>query len=192
MDTSTIIFLSAFGCGLLFAGCAVLGQWAQKGVPLWKRWVTPIAVLVFCAGFGALGYLIDDGNADTTLFEIEAEGPGAQVPAEVGFDIAVEHAGTEHELLVAPEPTTASPDPAQLRVQVTDAAGRVLLDEPVALDTRCPEVAFCEWYAFSGRFTPAESGEHRLVVTVLTPEVSLLHVRVGDPLKTDGERAPGY
>lgn len=31
-----------------------------------------------------------------------------------------------------------------------------------------------------------------MVVTVLTPDVPVLHVYVGDPEKTDGERIPGY
>jgi hypothetical protein len=170
----------------------VLAQSADKTIALWKRWALPAGILAFCTGFGALAYLIDDGNADTTLYEIEAEGPAARVPAALEFAVGVEHAGAEHELLVAPDPEVSADEPLQLQVRVTDPSGAVLLDEPATLDTRCPDVAVCEWYSYSGRFTPAGPGEHVLVVTVLDPGVSLLHVRVGDPLKTDGERAPGY
>ncbi|WP_214407468.1 hypothetical protein [Pseudonocardia lacus] len=192
MDTSTIIFLSAFGCGLLFAGCAVLAQSADKTIARWKRWALPAGILAFCTAFGGLAYLIDDGNADTTLYEIEAEGPGAGVPAAVEFAVGVEHAGAEHDLLVAPDPEASADEPLQLQVRVTGPSGAVVLDEPAALDTRCPDVVVCEWHPYNGRFTPAEPGEHTLVVTVLDPGVEVLHVRVGDPLKTDGERAPGY
>ena len=192
MDTSTIIFLSAFACGLLFAGCAVLAQSADKTVARWKRWALPAGILAFCTAFGALGYLIDDDTADTTLYEIEAEGPRADVPAAIEFDVPVEHPGAEHELLVAPEPEVSADEPVRLQVRITDPTGAVLLDEPVTLDTRCPDTVVCEWYSYSGRVTPTRAGAHTLAVTVLDPGVTLLHVRVGDPLKTDGERAPGF
>jgi hypothetical protein len=192
VDTSTIIFVSALACGVLFAGCAVLAQSADKTVPRWKRWALPAGIFAFCTAFGALGYLIDDDTAATTLYEIDAEGPGASAPAAVEFPVGVQHAGAEHELLVAPGPEVSADEPLRLQVRVTDPTGAVLLDEPATLDTRCPDVAVCEWYSYSGRFTPAGTGAHTLVVTVLDPGVELLHVRVGDPLKTDGERAPGY
>ena len=190
MDTSTILFLSALGCGVLFAGCAVLAQSADKTVALWKRWALPAGILAFCTAFGALAYLIDDSNADTTLYEIEAEGSGDEVPVAIRFDIPVEHAGAEHQLLVAPLSEASVTEPAQLQVRVTDPTGAVLLDRPVTLDLRCEE--FCEWDALTERFTPTALGGLTMDVTVLTPDVPVLHVWVGDPLKTDGERAPGY
>ena len=50
----------------------------------------------------------------------------------------------------------------------------------------------CTWDSYSAEFTPVASGVHRLVVTLDTPDVPVLHVRVGDEQKTDGVRAPGY
>jgi len=37
-----------------------------------------------------------------------------------------------------------------------------------------------------------ERGAHRLAVTVVTTDVPAVQVRVTDPEKTDGQRAPGY
>ena len=42
------------------------------------------------------------------------------------------------------------------------------------------------------RVPPFAPGVHRLIVTLDTPDVPVLHVRVGDEQKTDGVRAPGY
>jgi hypothetical protein len=55
-----------------------------------------------------------------------------------------------------------------------------------------PEPALCTWDSYSKEFTPVRSGPFRLVVTLSTPDVPVLHVRIGDALKTDGHRAPGY
>jgi hypothetical protein len=35
-------------------------------------------------------------------------------------------------------------------------------------------------------------GNLQLTVTVLTPDVPTVHVRMGDEEKTDGQRIPGY
>jgi hypothetical protein len=185
-----IIFLSAVGCGVLFAWCGLLAQSGPKGPRGWRRWLMPAGIFAFCTLFGAAAFLIDSGNAETTLYEIEAEGSGSQVPVAVRFDVAVEHPGAEHDLLVAPLSDASVDRPAELQVQLTDPSGAVLLDDAVLLETRCE--AFCEWDYYSELFTPRVLGVHTVVVTVLTPDVPVLHVRVGDPLKTDGERAPGY
>jgi hypothetical protein len=189
MSTSTILLLSAVGCGLLFAGCAVLAQ-SGGGVPRWQRVALPAAILAFCSAFGGLAFLIDDDVAETTLFEVDAEVPAAPGPAALSFDVPVEHTDAEHELFVAPTDGLDMTEPVALRVRLTDPSGRVLVDEPVTLDPRCDE--FCEWDSFGAVFTPARTGPHVLEVTVPAPDVALLHVRVGDPLKTDGQRAPGY
>jgi hypothetical protein len=213
MSTSTIIFLSAVGCGLLFAACAWLAEMGPEQAPVGHggkgrkgkkaqeppapaprrrpRWVLPLVVLAACTGFGGLAFLIDDGVAQETLYEIEADGTGASVPETFRFQIPVEHPGVEHELLVAPLSPASVSGPVDLRVQVVDGAGRVLLDRAESLDTRGCD-PFCEWDDFSGTYTPAAAGNLTLAVTVSTPDVPTLHVRVGDPEKTDGQRAPGY
>ena len=210
MSTSTIIFLSAVGCGLLFAACAWIAQLGPDPAPATKRkkgrgkadqvvepapprrrrWVLPVVILAGCTAFGGLAYLIDDGVANTTLYEIEADGTGATAPETFVFETAVEHPGVEHRLLVAPLSEASVDGPVDLRVRVVDSAGKVVVDEGVTLDTRCE--AFCEWSAYSTGFTPSRPGPLDLEVTVGTPDVPTLHVRVEDPEKTDGQRAPGY
>jgi hypothetical protein len=209
MSTSTIIFLSAVGCGLLFGACAWIAEMGPdpataanakkagkkgKQVPAptpprrrRPRWVLPVLVFAGCTAFGGLAFLIDDGVADETLFEVVAEGTGPSVPQTFPFEIPVEHPEVEHELLVEPKSTIGVVD---LRVQVIDPAGRVLLDRTETLEGTCEE--FCEPRAFSATFTPTRAGLHTLQVTVATPDVGELHVHVGDPEKTDGRRAPGY
>jgi hypothetical protein len=187
MSTSTILFLSAVGCGVLFAVCAVYAQ----GAPLLKvRWAVPVAILAACSAFGGLAFFLDSGNARQTLYEIDAEGSGPVAPQAIRFDIPVEHPGVQHELIVGPKSDASVDTPAQLQVQITDALGQVLLDQSETLDTRCDE--FCEWDSFDASYTPTGPGELTMVVTVSTPDVPVLHVWVGDPEKTDGVRAPGY
>jgi hypothetical protein len=187
MSTSVILFLSAAGCGVLFAACAVWGQ----GVPLPKvRWAVPLVILAACCAFGALAFLIDSGNARETLYEIEAEGSGPQAPVAIRFDIPVEHPGVQHSLLVAPLTDEDVDRPAELQVHITDPSGQVLLDRTETLEPRCDE--FCEWDTLTASYTPTGPGGVTMVVTVNTPDVPVLHVYVGDPEKTDGERIPGY
>jgi hypothetical protein len=187
MSTSTILFLSAAGCGVLFAVCGVFAQ----GVPLQKvRWTMPVVILACCCGFGGLAYLLDSGNAGQTLYEIEAQGSGPAAPEAIRFDIPVEHPGVEHSLLVAPLTDENVDRPAELQVQITDPSGQVLLDRSETLEPRCDD--FCEWDALSASYTPTGPGELTMIVTVGTPDVPTLHVYVGDPEKTDGQRIPGY
>jgi hypothetical protein len=188
MSTSTILFLSAAGCGVLFAFCDLLRQGLP---PLRKvRWTPPLVIFACCCAFGGLAFLLDSDTAGQTLYEIEAEGSGPQAPVAIRFDVPVEHPGVEHSLLVAPRTDEDVDRPAELQVQVTDAAGRVLLDRTETLEPRCDDV--CEWDSLSASYTPTGPGGVTMVVTVDTPDVPVLHVYVGDPEKTDGHRIPGY
>jgi hypothetical protein len=192
MTTSTILFLTATGCGLLFSALAVYAQTRDAGFKR-VRWTAPVALLLGATAFGGLAYLLDSGLAEKTLYEIDAEGPGAAVPAGIEFDVPVEHPGAVHDLLVAPTSGVDVDAPAEIRVQLSDPAGHVLLDRTETLEPRCDgETDRCDWDAWSAEFTPAAPGPHALVVTVLTPGVPVVHVRVGDEQKTDGHRAPGY
>jgi hypothetical protein len=187
MSTSLILFLSAAGCGVLFAACAVWGQ----GVPLLKvRWTVPVVILAVCCGLGGLAFLLDSDVAGETLYEIEAAGTGPQAPVAIRFDIPVEHPGVQHSLLVAPLTDGDVDRSAELQVHITDPAGRVLLDRTETLEPRCDE--FCEWDTLTASYTPTAPGGVTMIVTVSTPDVPWLHVHVGDPEKTDGERIPGY
>jgi hypothetical protein len=191
MSTSMIIFLSAVGCGVLFGALAVYEQarrmpWRQVG------WKTPIWVFVGCVALGGFFYLIDSDVAEETLYEVVAEGPGAAVPATTEFPFVVEHPTAQHDLMVAPESSERITTPIRVQVRMTGPDGRSLIDEEPMLDVRCPSDEPCEWYTFSHELVPGRAGPHQLSVTMLSPGVTSVHVRVGDAEKTDGQRIPGY
>ena len=193
MTTSTILFLAAAACGVLFGGLAVYQQ-MRDGAPLAAvRWTVPVVALVGCCAFGWLASVINSGVEGTTLYEIDAEGSGSEVPTAIEFDFAVEHPGAVHDVFVGPKTDVDVTAPAQVEVQLTDPDGRVLLDESATLEKRCDdEPARCTWDSYGKEFTPDRGGTFRLVVTLSTPDIPVLHVRIGDAQKTDGHRAPGY
>ena len=41
-------------------------------------------------------------------------------------------------------------------------------------------------------FVPTSTGPHRLTLVIITVDVPYVKVRIEDPEKTDGRRAPGY
>jgi hypothetical protein len=105
----------------------------------------------------------------------------------------VEHPRARHDLVVAAKSESDVDSPAQVRVQLLDPGGQPLLEESRTLEPRCEDTpAVCTWDGYSAEFTPVAPGAHRLIVTLDTPDVPVLHVRIGDEQKTDGVRAPGY
>jgi hypothetical protein len=184
-----LLLLVMVGCGVGFAALAVYGQVRGKGGLRDVTWSLPIGILVVCGLFGIGAWWLDSGIARTTLFEVDA-------PVPVGaYDLLVEHPGVEHELFVSPTPADVvfeSENSVELRVQLVDPAGRVLVDRPLRLEPECREEFECGWESWTGRFTPTSAAAHRLAVTVVTSGVPVVHLLVTDPEKTDGERAPGY
>jgi hypothetical protein len=87
---------------------------------------------------------------------------------------------------------TTADNAVELRVQLVDPAGRVLVDQPLLLEPECRRTSGCGWQDWTAPFTPTAAAAHRLEVTVLTVDVPAVHLLVTDPEKTDGERAPGY
>jgi len=192
VTTSQLLFLVGLGCGVLFAALAVYAQVRGGGRLRDVHWGVPVGILVFGALFGGGAYLLDSDLAEQTLFEVVADGSAAE-PVVREFEVVVEHPGVVHDLLVAPNRPDDAEVPIDLHVTVADAAGRSLLDRPLHLEVDCGgRSAYCEWDAWYGEFTPLAVGAHRLTVSVLSPDVPTVHVRVGDPEKTDGVRAPGY
>jgi hypothetical protein len=191
VTTSQILFLTGVLCGVFFAGVAVYAQ-VRQGAPFGRRYRTvPSWLLLGGAAFGAAAFLLDSGVAEQTLFEAEVP-VAAAPPAVLEWDIPVEHPGAGHELGVYPNSDRDVDAPADVRVQLVDDLGRVLIDRTAELQPRCDTNGFCDWDGYSAAFTPAAGGDLRLTVTVLTPDVPTLHVRVGDEQKTDGHRIPGY
>ena len=153
----------------------------------------PIGILVFGVLFGGMAFLLDSGVAGKTLFEAEVPGSGAAVPSVLEWEFPVEHPGSAHELGVYPRSDRNVDTPADVRVELVDPSGRVLVDDERTLEPRCDGKDWdCTWDSYSTEFTPASGGDLRLRVTLRTPDVPSVHVWVGDEEKTDGQRIPGY
>jgi hypothetical protein len=192
VSTSTILFLTGAACGVFFAALAVYGQARGGGSLRDVCWGVPIGIVVFGLLFGGMAFLLDSGVAGKTLFEAEVPGSGAAVPSVLEWEIPVEHPGAGHSLGVYPNSDRNVDRPADVRVQLVDELGRVLVDDERTLEPRCEDDWNCNWDGYSRDFTPPTGGELRLTVTVLTPDVPTVHVWLGDDEKTDGQRIPGY
>jgi hypothetical protein len=193
VTTSQILFLTGLLCGAFFAALAVGAQALGPGGWREVRWGLPVGLLAFGAAFGGLAFLLDSGVAEKTLFEVEVPGSASDVPAVLRWEVPVEHPGATHELGVYPNSDGNVDTPADLRVQLVDPLGRVLLDEERTLEPRCDGKSWdCTWDSYSAEFTPPSPGSLRLTVTLLTPDVPAVHVWMGDEQKTDGRRLPGY
>lgn len=146
--------------------------------------------------FAIFGGLMDYGQRAVTLVELELEGStadqgGAPVVRELPF--TVEHPGVEHVLLFWPvEGALSAAGTAVVRVELRDAEGVTLLTREERFEPRVQSDGPDRWGSASARFTPAQSGGHSLLVTMLTPGIPRVHVRIEDPLKRDGVRPPGY
>jgi hypothetical protein len=193
VTTSQILFLTGVLCGAFFAALTVAVQ--VRGPGRWRdvSWKAVAGFLAFGTAFGGLSFLIDSGVAEETLFEAKVPGSGPSTPAVLQWEIPVEHPGALHELGVYPGADHNVETPADVRVQLVDPLGRVLLDEERTLEPRCDGKGWdCTWDSYSAEFVPPVDGEMQLTVTLLTPDVPTVHVRMGDEEKTDGQRIPGY
>lgn len=164
----------------------------------------PVQSRLVAAGFalGGLAVAVLSGGADynarvTTLYEAEVAGSPAARPGEAPpvreLSFSVEHPGVAHSLAFWPKMEGLS-DPdfdALVRVELLDSAGATLLQHEELFWVR-HERNGTDWGSASLSFTPTEAGRHTLRVTPVTPGIPLLHVRVSDPEKRDGERMPGY
>jgi hypothetical protein len=187
-----ILFLTGLGCGVFFAAVAVWAQ-ARRGSLRDVHWWLPIGIVAFGTAFGGMAFLIDSGVAGKTLFEAEVPGSGAAVPSVLEWEIPVEHPGAAHELGVYLNSDANVESSADVRVQLGDSLGRVLIDDERTLEPDCSGKSWdCTWDRYETSFTPATDGELRLTVTLLTPDVPSVHVWLGDEEKTDGQRIPGY
>jgi hypothetical protein len=193
---------------LLILALALLGAWAtthygrRAGQPEKKlralRWGFVLGGLAF-AGFA---YWADSGLRRTTLYEELIEGTDETTArATRSRRFAIEHANVEHTLLVEPKPdwTEQAAAPVTLGVRLTGPGGVILVDERPTFGLRTESgrgsTALARrdvWESRSFRFTPRETGPCELALFVEIAGLHVIHVRVEDPEKTDGVRAPGY
>ena len=105
-----------------------------------------------------MAFLIDSGVAEKTLFEAEVPGSGAAVPSVLEWEIPVEHPGAGHELGVYLNSDRNVETPADVRVQLGDSLGRVLIDDERTLEPRCDGKS---WDCTLGRLQRASSPHRR-------------------------------
>ena len=119
------------------------------------HWWLPTGILAFGAAFGGMAFLIDSGVAGKTLFEAEVPGSGAAVPSVLEWEIPVEHPGAGHELGVYLNSDRNVETPADVRVQLGDSLGRVLIDDERTLEPRCDGKSWdCTWDSLQRRVHP--------------------------------------
>lgn len=203
---ATSILLAAFVAALgIFLAWAVVHFGRKYGEP--EKKLRLLAVLFVGGGLlgGVYAFVADWGLRRTTLFERLVEGSEATRAGEdapvrtMTFD--VEHPGVEHTLLVVPRPAFAehAGGAVDLHVRLVPPEGEALLDVSHTFETRIDGAGAAGrgahrriWDSATWRFTPQVAGMHTLELTLLTVGVHEVHVRVEDPEKTDGVRAPGY
>lgn len=187
MSGSVIVAGSFVGVCLLFAGLAAWSGVRYGGGPMAYRRAVIGMVVLGLAG-GAYAYRVGEAQSRVTLFEVDI----AAAP-QLDLVIPVEHPGVTHLLTIDPKlgpGLRQAREPVALQFSLSDPSGSPLLDQQVTLQVRCERR--CAWNAWEGSFTPASAGPHALRIALLTPDVPRVFVRVEDPLKTDGQRAPGY
>ncbi|MBI3927388.1 MAG: hypothetical protein HY319_17755 [Armatimonadetes bacterium] len=161
-----------------------------------------ISAAAFVLGGALAGWYIystDAAMRRQTLFETMVEGSqgvtvGAEAPVR-RMTFEVEHPGTEHTLLVAPYmPAPNSPTGgAEVEVRLLDPSSGMLVQDRRVYEVRSGgRGSRGNWEAAYFPFTPTRPGPHTLELTLLTVDVPNVHVRVEDPLNTDGERIPGF
>ena len=198
MSTSWILATVILGAFLLFVG----GAWlVARRTPLrrerrsihWK-----MAFLITCGvAFAGYALWVDSGQRRTTLHEVILDGAPAEdfINGEAVRRIAfvVEHPHVEHDLMIGPmhqTPTIRRADfEVRLAATLAQADGAPLYSEELVFTPRDREAT---WSAAYRSFTPTAEGLHTLTLRLLTPDTPAVHVRIGDPLKTDGQRIPGY
>ena len=193
MNFYSLIFALVIGGILAAAAWAI--DWGAARNNHWspaKRRVARWFFYPLAAVAGICSYLADSGVRNTTLFEVAGawEETGARV-----WVVEIEHPGVEHDILVDPDlpwPESAR-DPISLRVRFGPEGGEPLLDTVSSFEVRRRSKSSRRgWSAMSWSITPRAAGPHLFKVTAVESTPPRLHLRIADPEKRDGKRAPGY
>jgi|GEM_PF-2997347 hypothetical protein len=194
---SWILAAVILGTFLLFAGGAWLvaiktPQKRQRRSIQWK--------IVFLSGCGialsAFAFWTDRGLRQSTLHEVILDGASNDAFSDGDtvrvIEFAVEHPGVEHKLSIGPmhRTPTMRRSSGELQMDAELSHGdSILLSERL---TFSPQFRDTRWRAEYRPFTPTAPGRHTLTLQLLTPDIPAIHVRIADPLKTDGKRISGY
>lgn len=196
MNSTSLTF--AIGIAALVAATGWFIDWGAGKPGGWnprKRRAARVVSIVATLAVGIFVYRTDVQLRGTTLFEVA--GPWAENGGRV-WTIEVEHPGVEHTLMVYP--FTRGFDSAEravtLRTRFGETGGAALIDETVTHETTRrsgKNASGYTWVEANWTFTPAQSGPHELIVESVDGILPVnLHLRIADPEKRDGKRAPGY
>ena len=195
MNSTSLLF--GLGVFALFSATAVLIGWGATKFSDWterKRNVVCGFLGVLGLAFGIYVYISDSNLRGTTLFEVDHAWEAGEA---LTFRFDVEHPGVEHQLLVHPHPGSfnESAAPIALRLECMDSDGRKILAEDLQFEVREEGGRTARqnvWQSHTLRFTPDEVVTISIAVSSLDGWPPQLHLRVEDPEKRDGRRAPGY
>ncbi len=176
------------------------GAWlVARRTPRWRERRSTYMKGSFLFSCGLLlavfAFWSDSDLRGTTLYEVVLDGSPTQADAATiqRVDFQIEHPGVEHDLLIGPMYRPLTMQWPDFDVQIGVTLGRTG-DPPLIDDTFDfkPRYRENQWQPAYLHFTPQTKGRHTLTLTLFTPGIPAVHVRVGDPLKEDGERAAGY
>ena len=196
MNPTSLTF--ALGMAALVAATGWFIDWGAGrggGWSLRKRWIARIITLVATVLVGIFVYRTDVQLRGTTLFEVA--GPWEDNGGRV-WTVEVEHPGVPHTLMVYPftRGFDSATRPVTLRARFAEVGGTVLIDETFQreITPRSGKNASGNtWVDVTHSCTPAKAGAHELIVESTDGLLPVnLHLRIADPEKRDGKRAPGY
>lgn len=184
---------------LIFAGMTALVWWGAGKHAHWSNRKRKIVCGLFLVGaviFSLFAYLTDSHQRAVTLFEKRFDWEGGKPMA---WEFSVEHPGTVHHLSLTPllRPLKKANSPVTLRVSIEPREGGSLLEESIVFNltkeiTGKNAPTRQTWESHDRDFQPTSAGIHILRIEAEGVHPSILFIRIEDPLKTDGQRAPGY
>lgn len=194
---------TSFWLGLLVAALGIgMGLLFLRTGPSLAGWSQgrAVAAALACVVGGLVGgwfaYTMDNHHRAITLFEVVADWEsGSRLVDET---IVLEHPGVEHTLRVKPDtpPGHKALTPVRLRIEVIPDNNDALVSttqEFAMRDEGGGKGRLTQWDSHWFKFTPTGARTIQLRISPVGGSYPpLVFVRLEDPLKTDGERAPGY
>jgi len=171
-------------------GAGKPGGWSAK-----KRRIARVISVLATIAVGIFVYRSDVQLRGTTLFEVA--GPWEENGARL-WTVEVERPGIEHSLMIYPftRGFDSAERPVTLRARFAEKDGKVLIDQTLIHETTRrsgKNASGYTWVDVTHSFTPTRAGAHELIVEAVDGVVPVnLHLRIADPEKRNGKRAPGY
>lgn len=198
---ATSLLLAAIVLGIALLSAWAVSHFGRKAGQSEAKQRALVAMFVLGgACLSVFAFLADFELRRTTLFE-EILGGSASVYGGAVLErrFQVEHERVPHELMVVPKPAPGEDAraPVVIGIALRDPAGRPVIEETRRFETRSEGTGSSVsrrrvWEASFWTFSPATTGTWDLRLTLETEGIPAVHVRVEDPEKRDGVRAPGY